>query len=234
MTNEDIIENIIIFFIIVIIVVVVILIIKGFLTSDYPETKIIDLNQDTLKTGDIVIVGYNNVFGKIVKSLTSSVWTHSGVLWRDPKTNFLYVIELCVYKKLKIKGIAKVPFDIWIELNKKHNLGLLKYSGSIEVCSNKMDEIFKKYENIELDKFNYKWYRFLYTQNYKQEKERNIYTCFEFTIKLLQEVGVYKKNYLCSSYFPGDIGNNNIKTNLNFYYQPVIKISYDKYLQSIN
>lgn len=226
MNNEDLILNIIIFIIIILIVIIIVCIVKGILTSDYPETKIVNLDDNELNTGDIVIVGYNNFFGKIVRGFTSSIWTHSGILWRDPKTNFLYIIELGVYKKYKLKGIFKIPFNLWISANKKHIKGLLKYSGETKLSAEKMENIYNKYKTIELDKFNYKWYRFLYKQYYNEEKNRNIYTCFEFTIKLLQEMDIYMKNYLCSSYFPGDIGNNKIFKNLGHFYENVKLFEY--------
>ena len=207
----------------IIIVIIIFICINGSKIQDVPSTEIKFIDPNSINTGDIVVVGYRNVFGKILKGITSSIWSHSGIAYRDPNTNFLYIIELGVYKKY-YKGIFKIPFHDWIKYNRKHYLGILTYNGpTIDI--KKFDEIFDKYKLYNIDPISYKWLRFLYKSNYRKIN-KNTYTCIELTISILQELDIYKKKYLSSSYFPRDIANNNIPTINTVFYNNVKLFKY--------
>lgn len=223
MLDVDTICNLLIFLIFLFFLIIFIIVFRAFITNDFPTYSITDFDESSVNTGDIVIVGYTHIFGKLVRGFTCSVWTHSGVIWRDPITNFPYVVELGIYKK-KFKGLFKIPLELWRLVNKKQIKGILKYNSTLELDTEAFENIFKRFKNIKIDKFNYKWYKFLYKKKYYNDNNRTIFTCFEFTIMLLQELGIYSKKYHSSSYFPGDIGNNNIKTNKGHYYSNVVLI----------
>jgi hypothetical protein len=204
--------------------IIIFIIFNSYSPHDLPSRQYLNFDPDSVKTGDILIIGYNHIFGKVLKGFTSSIWSHSGIAYRDKDTNFLYVVELGVYKKL-YKGVFKIPFDTWYRINKRQYLGILRYNGpSIDL--DKFDTLFTKYKNYTADYFNYKWYRFLLKTKYKPDLNRTKYTCIELTIHILQQLDIYSKSYSCSSYFPSAIGNNKIPTTFGKFYDNVILFNY--------
>src|SRR5207244_856424 len=84
-----------------------------------------DDNFDFLDTGDILGVSYGGIFGSIITSFTFSAWSHTGVIWKDPIDNKLYIIEGAMYD-IPYQGIIKILFNLWLYINKNYKINYYK------------------------------------------------------------------------------------------------------------
>lgn len=197
------------------------------LCDDKPnDCEYIDISS--LRTGDIVGTSYNRINGYFISAWSKSSWSHTGIVWRDPLTNIPYVIEVCRYRDDKYKGFIKIPFITWMKYNKKACKGLLRYKGE-DLDPVKLKAKFDSFKGSRLEGFNVGWKRFLTKKDYdydlgRSEGDSERYTCFEVTIILLQDAGVYSKEYSPCSYFPGSIMNRHVKTINGNYYEKVKEI----------
>lgn len=185
--------------------------------------KEVATDEYEIKTGDILGVGYTHAFGWFVTAWSASIWSHTGIAWRDPQTGELFVLEAAMYGK-KYRDVFRIPFRQWLRINRKHHLCHLRLRGNTDRgLVDKLDREFKKYEEgVKLDSFNPGWYRFLRTTPYREEELREKYVCYEITIAVLQAVGIFKKKSSCSSYFAGHIINRNIPTEHPYYYEDAV------------
>ena len=193
--------------------------------NDVPiETQELDISS--LKTGDILGVSYNHPFGWFVSSFFSSIWSHCSVIWKDPSTGQLYVLEGGNYDK-QYRGIVKMPISTWLKFNRKSYLGLSRINK--EVDANKLIESFNIHAKyMKLDSFNYKWYRLLYKQDYfKQDREK--FTCYEMLITILQDADVIEKKYACSSYSPSEIMEGELDFCDGYYLEPPVCLDISEY-----
>lgn len=197
------------------------------LSEDYAETSGYIESAD-LCNGDIVCVAYRNISGTFISSFSRSIWSHTGIIWIDPKTNIKYVIEGCMYKSKNYRNFIRVPYETWLYFNRKSILGYKKYVGP-PLDSYEMDKIFLPYEKVcILEGSNIFWSRFLVKRDYYEYQMNYRYTCIEYTVMLLQRLGVYKKEKIYSSYLPCDIVNNMIPTEEGIYYEKVKEIKLQK------
>lgn len=192
-------------------------------SDDYAETAGYIESAD-LTNGDIVCVAYQNISGKFVSSFSNSIWSHTGIIWIDPKTNIKYVVEGSVYGCKKYRQFVRVPFETWLYFNRKSIIGYKRYIGP-ELNSYDMEEVFLPYEKLcQLEGANIFWSRFLIKRDYYEYQINQKYTCIEYTIMILQKLGVYKKDKIYSSYLPCDIVNDMIPTNHGIKYEKVKQI----------
>lgn len=193
-------------------------------TEDYPvECKYLDPAETN--NGDIVLVSYYSIAGGMVTSFSKSIWSHTGTIWVDPLTNIRYVLEGAIYRHKKYKHFFKIPLETWLYFNRKSILGYKKYYGpSIDSTF-----LWSKFEwmigKCNLESFNIFWSRFLLNKEYYDYTRLSKYTCLEATIMLGQNAGIYKKDKIYCSYFPGDIANNNISLCEGVHYDLPIQIS---------
>lgn len=207
----------------IIFIVYIISMIFRFTLKDFP-TSVRYIETCEMKTGDILCVAYNNHVSVTVCSMTNSAWIHTAMVWVDPETNIRYVLEGCLSRQEKYRNFYKIPVTTWLYCNRGHVIGYKRYNGN-PVDPHKMIEVFNKFaENCKLEGFNYTWFRFLFKDNYEKiEKLRKKYTCFEITIILGQESGIYKKNRSYHSFFPCHIVNDGIDMENNGFYSKVIQ-----------
>ena len=199
----------IMFFFLLFSLLLLIAMINRYTSFDEPD-QVIYLDKCDLKTGDLLGVGYSNHAGMFVSSFSNSVWSHTSIVWVDPKDGCVFVLEAAHYPILEYKGMIKINFDIWYSYNCKFILGWKKYSGK-GIDPVILNTVFEKYQkNVKLEGFNISWGRFLLDRDYFETKCNKTYTCFEMTIRILHEIGVYKKEKLHCSYFPKDIINGYI------------------------
>lgn len=178
-------------------------------TDDYmTECEYRDMRD--FNNGDVVCVGYYSVAGAIVTSFSKSIWTHTGTIWVDPITSVRYVLEGAIYRLEKYRQFFKIPLETWLFFNKKFILGFKKYHGP-EIDSN---FLWSKFEWLSktciLEPFNIFWSRFLVNKEYYEYSRKTRYTCLEATIMLGQDAGIYKKDKIYCSYYPGSVVNNEI------------------------
>ena len=187
----------------------VIAMIHKYTSFDEPVQRIV-IDPDDLKTGDILGVAYSNMAGAFVSSFSRSIWSHTGTVWVDPKSNITYVLEGAIYPNKMYQHAMRIPFDKWYSYNCKFILGLKKYNGP-QIDCDEMIRQFERYEGkIKLESFSFSWGKYLYDHPYIKTKVGKSYTCYELTILLNQNIGIYKKEKLYCSYFPGHIMNGKI------------------------
>lgn len=213
--------------IILILIFVIVAIINFSNTNDYlSKSEIIDVTK--LQTGDIVGNSYNRIISKLQGIFSRSVWHHTGMIWVSPDTNKIFVLEAMNYKKKNIKGILKIPFDEWYDLNKKTTICYLKYIGKKYIDPNKLDTIFKKYQKCQLNEFELSWVRFLFKKDYFKNENKYKYTCNELTIQMLQDLEIVQKKYSCCSFFAKDIIFRNFDYCDNCEYNEAVNFIYKK------
>lgn len=194
-----------------------------FSAPDLPyEAKYIEPHE--MNNGDIVCVSYNNLAGAFVGSFTHSVWVHTGMIWVDPETEIRYVLEGAIYGQKEYQGFFKIPIVTWMNINRSNLMGYKKYHGPA-LDPDLMIKTFEPFiADSKLEGLNYSWIRFLYSSDYKPHKHKSIYTCFESTIILGQEIGTFARKKRYSSYFPKDLVNGTIHYNEGVYYSDTVQI----------
>lgn len=227
------IERVVFFISIVIIVIFVLLILfisyRVTFASDLPKT-VYDFETESLKTGDILGVGYRHPFGWFVTAWSGSIWSHTGIVWRDPKNDEVFVLEAGNYGG-KYNGVIKIPIVVWVRINKGSHIGLsrLKTKDGRVLCPKKVMKNFKKLKKyVLLDTYSWRWYRLLRKKPYFKQTRTN-YTCYELIVELFQECGVIKKLYSCSSYFPTDIMEGRIDLECGYEYTKPILLNVEYY-----
>lgn len=211
------------------------------LANDLPDIEKFADAED-INTGDILGVGYRHCFAWFVTAWSFSVWTHTGIAWRDPVTNELFVLEAAYYDSPKYRGVFRIPFDQWIRINKNSYMCHLKlrYTGDGDthkisenkingVDANKMSDIFHEFEQIKiLDSLNYKWYRFLRNEPYVEETLDRHFVCYEISILMLQRMGIYAKKKRCSSHFARDLIWRHIEMEPGYVYEDPVLIKFQR------
>lgn len=195
-----------------------------FSLSDFPlSVRYIDPYE--MKTGDILCISYNNLAGVIVGSLTNSAWIHTGMIWVDPDTNIRYVLEGAMCRQKTYKNFYKIPVTSWLNINKNSTLGYKCYNGP-PVDPNKMIEAFTPFmEKSKLEGFSPEWLRFLFNDPYEEKTvQKAKYTCFESTIIIGQQCGIFSKSRKYCSYFPCHVVNDDVPMVPGSSYSKVIQV----------
>lgn len=201
--------------------------------DDYPEhSEKIDLSS--IKTGDIIGASYQNGLGKFIGFFFNTMWSHVGIAWRDPKTNELFILEAANYH-LPYRGVFKIPIENWVRFNRKNIIGVtrLKTPGDIEIDPHVLEENFNKIKNVELESFNYTWWRLLFKAPYDEDYVQNHYTCYEIAIRTLQHTGIVKKLYRWSSYTPGEIMQGIIDLEDGYRYSQPVVLHVNEYYETL-
>lgn len=194
--------------------------------DDYPR-EVVYAEPGNFNNGDIVFVSYSSIAGGIVSSFSSSIWSHTGTIWVDPVSNVRFVLEGAIYRHQKYHHFFKIPLDTWLFFNKKFLTGWKQYQGPA-ISSEYLWEKFKWLnKDCKLEAFNVFWSRFLVNRDYYEYSRLSKYTCLEATIILGQDAGIYAKDKIYCSYFPGDVVNDQIKYTPGVSYSKPIKIVMD-------
>jgi hypothetical protein len=166
-------------------------------------TRSIDNDISNLKSGDLVFVSYKNILGKANKLWSGSKWTHLGMIYKEPISEKLYVLEMAEYNDPNLeKGALKIPHDIWLELNKGNEI-MYKQIPKV-VDSRKVLSSFLKFKEKKLHRFGWnpsKYKHLLFPERELPEK----ITCVEFVVLLLQELDVLSKDKHPSFYSAWDV-----------------------------
>lgn len=206
----DIEDKIIICLVVIILLFYVISMINRFTAFDSPsEVKYIYPQE--LNNGDLLCVSYNNIASAFVGTFTNSIWIHVGMVWVDPNTQIRYVLEGAMYGNSQYKNFFKIPVDRWMHINRKNIMSHKKYFGP-EIDSVLMMREFEQFINFsKLEGLNPTWLRFQFNFEYSKPITKSKYTCFEVIIILGQELKIFKKDKIYSSYYPCDLVNDGIK-----------------------
>ncbi len=159
------------------------------------------LDRCKLKTGDILLVPYDSIYGSLVKIFRGCCWTHGSLIYK--KDDEVYVIEIARYecKNKTYKGLLMLPLKKWLKFNKGRVIGHVQYK---DQSSNQeiFEKTFEKYKHIKVNLNTRYWMNTLVKWNYRQEPDKDTYFCTEFLAKFLQETGMISKKYLPCSYSP--------------------------------
>jgi len=174
------------------------------LQTDLVREKTPDEVENILETGDLVFIRYSSKHGKIVKIVTDSHWTHTGLVYR--RNGECYIIEVADYTghdHPEHNGLCIIPFDDWVELNDERICGYRKYTGrkSREKLEKQLAILLEKYKDIKLTMALYDWSAILFNRVYDNSRDDK-YFCSEFIAALLQELRILNRNYHCSSFSP--------------------------------
>lgn len=205
---------------IVVTTIIVVAVFRNHTCRDQPRIEISDVKMNT---GDIVGVSYSKSFGFFVSAWSNSIWSHVGVIWKDPRDMSLYVIEAAYYRE-PLQGVICIPLNLWLQINKRSVLGYRRLSGDLD--SNRLYNAYQNRRETSLDTFNTQWYRLLWKRSYFVNHAPES-TCYEFVIRLLQDCGVMRPMYEASSYFPGDIMNQDLELSLGYRYSETFQINKD-------
>lgn len=184
------------------------------MANDVPREKIVMI-EDRLRTGDIVGTGNLTIDGWVVNTLTGSLWTHTGVIWRDTDDK-VYVIEITKFSKDRELGLVKVPFSAWYYKHRKDRRCHVRLVGE-PIDSDVFMEHFKEYEGKRTHIVKLGWYRYFVPSIFRAKRKN--YTCFEMTLHLLKKIGVVKGDIEENNYYGGDIVWGRIPTVNGYRYQ---------------
>jgi hypothetical protein len=186
-----------------------------------------DLDPTTLETGDILGVGYRHPFGWFVTAWSSSVWSHCGIVWKDPVTSEPFVLEAAMYGG-KYNGMFKIPLAVWTSINRGSYLGLTRIRGKPVDAKKLMNAFNARKRYVGLEAYNWKWYRLLTVKPFTEEN-RTKYTCYEIVVSVLQDAGVLNKNSSCSSFFPTDIMEGKLEFVKGYTSEPPVTLCPEEY-----
>lgn len=159
-------------------------------------------NVESLKSGDLVLVKYDNLLGKAVKLWSGSNWTHIGIIYIDPDTNQSYVLETANYNDKSLpKGVIQVPLKVWQNLNSHYTVKYISNSKSVD--SYQLKDIFDTYIGYKLYKVNsiFKWKRLFFPGPIKTKE----LTCTEFVASVFQQLNLLPKDIHISEYSAYDL-----------------------------
>ena len=166
------------------------------------EKSIKSKNVESLKSGDLVLVKYDNLLGKAVKLWSGSNWTHIGIIYIDPDTNQTYVLEAANYNDKSLpKGIIQIPLKTWQNLNQHYTIKYISNSKIID--SYQLKDIFDTYIGYKLYKVDsiFKWKR-LFFPTQIQTKEL---TCTEFVASVFKQLNLLPNDIHISEYSAYDL-----------------------------
>lgn len=199
------------FLILVFCFLVVVFIILSIRVLLFREPKGKKLNEEkndeiqSLKTGDLVFVSYPNLFGEIVRAWSGSKWTHVGMIYRDPETKKLSILEVAEYNNPNFeKGVIEVPIYPWLKMNEHCEIMYKKLDQELD--PEKVYSIFTQYKDKKLYKFGIaksKWDRFLFPK--KREMLGETIACTELVSIILQEFDLLPYEYSPSEFSAADI-----------------------------
>ena len=184
-------------------ILLVLIIIRISFTND-SKGNYISLEEipEDLKSGDLIFSSYKNMLGKAVKIWSGSKWTHVGILYKEPLTENLYVLEAAEYNNPNFeKGIIKVPIKAWLKLNEDCDITYKKIKTVIDtrkVYASFLKLKEKKLYKVDVSRKTLK--RILFPQ-----KENKEITCIEFVVMMFQNMNIMNKNISSSFYSASDL-----------------------------
>jgi hypothetical protein len=174
-----------------------------------------------LKSGDLVFVSYRNLLGNSVRILSSSEWSHVGMIYKEDNGN-TFVLEVADYSGITkqsydslYSGVIQIPYNLWLKYNKNHKIGFRSLNN--EVYSSIKDKVFSEFMKLKIYKQQKltdisSWKRLMFFEAYDEEELllQDKVTCIEFIVMLLQNLNIMTKEYKPASYYPCDLATKNI------------------------
>ena len=203
-------------------VILLVLVVIGFIFLTYrlyingkPRTNtILDNVLDKVDTGDIFLVRYDSVYGKIVRVFAGTYWSHAGIILRTKK--HIYILEVARYTKKNKKALNIYTIDEWLQYNSNRYIGYLQYRYE-RPTPTQIFNLYKKFKDIKVNLNTVYWLNTLVKWSYKYENKQK-YFCTELIVKILQDLGMIEKKYMPCSYTPKSLSEMKEYENLKIFF----------------
>lgn len=150
-----------------------------------------DLRRD-LQTGDLVFCSGSYFFSQIIQKFTHSVWSHVGMIYRDPTLERVFILESETLIGVRLAPLSKYlrdyhgknrPYRGNIVIARTHpEIDLAKLNHAISFG---MDELTKPYDNFEIVRIAL---RILFRVS-RRTRDRK-YICSELVYECFHNIGV--------------------------------------------
>ena len=159
------------------------------ITKQFETVKIHEAN---LQSGDVLLCNDHRGMGPVFGFFLGSIVNHVGIVYRNPTTNHIYILEMM------IAGIRMIPLYAFLKYY-KGNIYARKLSPCVtSQQQKKFDDYLRKHW---VDKYDYGMISHVFNRmtisSFLPVKSSNPYehhTCAQFIFKILQEVGVLIDN----------------------------------------
>ncbi len=150
-----------------------------------------DMRRD-LQTGDLVFCSGSYFFSHAIQKFTRSVWSHVGMIYRDPTLKRVFVLESETLIGVRLAPLSKYLRDYHGKNRPyKGNIVIAKVEPQIDpsklnhAISFGMDELTKPYDNLEIIRIGI---RILF--NISRRSRDRKYICSELVYECFNNIGV--------------------------------------------
>lgn len=214
------------------------------------------LDLGSLKSGDILAIGYRGIRRLFSKVVYDSVWTHASLVYIDPKTKEPYILEANDYSPPYSGRVVRVPLLFWIRVNRK-SPAVAHVAINRAPPDDKLVSAFHRFEKLDIgiESLKLSWTRFLgrrtpetvsaeslFAADHRRvrpaKKTRGTHVpigrkydypiaCHEILIATLQGAGVVSGRFTPCSYLPSNVANGNLPTINGYYYESPKEVNID-------
>ena len=151
-----------------------------------------DAMREDLQTGDLVFCSGSYFFSKAIQRFTHSVWSHVGMIYKDPTLERVFVLESETLIGVRLAPLSKYLRD-YHGKNRPYKGNIVVAGGLPPIDKNKlnhaisygMDELTKPYDNFEIVRIGFR-ILFRVTRRTRDRK----YICSELVYDCFEGIGV--------------------------------------------
>ena len=151
-----------------------------------------DAMREDLQTGDLVFCSGSYFFSHAIQKFTRSVWSHVGMIYKDPTLKRVFVLESETMIGVRLAPLSKYLRDYHGKNRPyKGNIMIGRVKPGIDkdklnhAISYGMDELTKPYDNFEIIRIAF---RILF--KISRHKRDRKYVCSELVYDCFDEIGV--------------------------------------------
>jgi len=148
--------------------------------------------RDDLRTGDLVFCSGSYFFSRAIQQFTRSIWSHVGVIYKDPTLQRVFVLESETLIGVRLAPLSKYLADYHGNNRPyKGNIVIARVHPLIDeerlnhAISYGMDELTKPYDNLEILRIGF---RILFSVS-RRTRDRK-YICSELVYDCFDRIGV--------------------------------------------
>lgn len=176
------------------------------------------LYLDSLKTGDIFLVAFNNTYSFYNSLLLGQPFSHACMYVEEDKNS--YIIEYSYYDE-DHQGVIKTPFDLWLKIHKNQYIlhkSLIYENDSEEFRKELSAKIMKVYETHKSDKMHpLNYFKFGFAGGSYTGLSKD-FVCVEFISEILAQTDIRPKKRPNEFYSPRFYFNNAVELNKGYKY----------------
>ncbi|MCP5410416.1 MAG: hypothetical protein H6963_14150 [Chromatiaceae bacterium] len=151
-----------------------------------------DSMREDLQTGDLVFCSGSYFFSKAIQKFTRSVWSHVGMIYRDPTLKRVFILESETLIGVRLAPLSKYLRDYHGKNRPyKGNMVIARVHPAVDekklnqAISYGMDELTKPYDNFEILRIGF---RILFNVS-RRSRDRK-YICSELVYECFDRIGV--------------------------------------------